>query len=217
MNSIAKFVLAGIAIAGASSLLTVALVQAQDPVQPGAAQAAPEGFDMAMMETMMKLAEPGAEHKELADAEGEWTQAYKVYMPGMPTMESTGTSRVFSMLDGRYIVEEIETTMMGQPFEGVMVLGYDNLAQEYVSVWMDSMSTWPVFSRGKADAKGMINLKGTMVDAVTPKGRPFRETIAKQADGSVHITMYDTIPPQGEVVVMEIVSKKAGAKKAGSK
>ena len=40
--------------------------------------------------------------------------------------------------------------------------------------------------------------------------RPFRMTIQHRDDGTVYSEMFDTIPPAGEVKVMEITSKKKG-------
>jgi hypothetical protein len=45
------------------------------------------------------------------------------------------------LLGGRF-VEVVHTgTVMGQPFEGRMLMGYDNIAKKYVAVWVDSMGT----------------------------------------------------------------------------
>ena len=32
-------------------------------------------------------------------------------------------------------------TMMGQPFEGIQIVGYDNMQKKFVTFWIDSSST----------------------------------------------------------------------------
>ena len=60
--------------------------------------------------------------------------------PGEP-MESTGKSVIKSVMDGRYIEEHFTSDMMGQPFVGRSILGYDNVKGKYVSIWFDNMGT----------------------------------------------------------------------------
>ncbi len=40
---------------------------------------------------------------------------------------------------------------MGMPMEGLLLLGYDNISEEYWSIWMDNFSTWPAIARGKLE------------------------------------------------------------------
>ena len=40
----------------------------------------------------------------------------------------------------------------GQPFEGLGFLGYDKMKKEYVSIWMDNMSTGIFSGSGQYDA-----------------------------------------------------------------
>lgn len=71
------------------------------------------------------------------------------------------------------------------------------------------MSTWWVTSRGKPRADGVVEFKGTMKDAAGE--RPFRMEIKHISPDQVEMHMFDTIPPKGEVEVMQMISKRAGA------
>ena len=45
------------------------------------------------------------------------------------------------VMDGRYLVEEYDGEMMGQPFKGMGLMAYDNSEQRFVSAWIDNMGT----------------------------------------------------------------------------
>ena len=120
----------------------------------------------AMMETYKKLATPGEPHQQLASLAGSWTTKTKSWMePDKPPMESTGSCDEKVLLDGRFLQEECTGEMMGQPFTGIGVHGYDNLAKKYVTTWMDSMGTGIFFMDGTASADGKtITLHGSHKD-----------------------------------------------------
>lgn len=189
-------------IVAVTSYVTASIVRGQDGHEQGI-----PGMDAEMMAKMMELATPGPEHAELMKMAGTWEQHFKFRMsPDMPWMEAVGTAQSKSILGGRYLLENVSFEMMGMPMEGMNLLGYDKLKKEYTSLWADSMSTWWVSSRGKESADGSVEMKGTMVDVAGE--RPFRMVIHHREDGSVVTEMFDTIPPHGDVKVMEITAKR---------
>jgi hypothetical protein len=115
-----------------------------------------------MMETYKKLAAPGDPHKLLASLAGSWTTKTKEWMePDKPPMESTGSVDMKMLLDGRFLQQEFTGNMMGQPYSGIGISGYDNLREKYVSTWIDSMGTGIFVMEGTANADGKtITLKG---------------------------------------------------------
>jgi hypothetical protein len=116
----------------------------------------------AMMELYKKLAEPGEPHKQLTSLAGSWTTTSKQWMePGKPPTESTGSVEMKTLLDGRFLQQEFTGNMMGQPYSGIGITGYDNLRKRYVTVWIDSMGTGVFFMDGTAGPDGKtITLKG---------------------------------------------------------
>ena len=73
----------------------------------------------AMMELWKKMATPGEPHKLFATLAGNWTTTTKEWMePGKPPTESTGTAEMKMLLDGRFLYQEYNGQMMGQPFSG---------------------------------------------------------------------------------------------------
>jgi hypothetical protein len=119
--------------------------------------------EQAMMEEFKRLGTPGDPHKVLASLEGSWQTKTKEWMePGKPPMESTGTADMKMLLDGRFLQQELSGDMMGQPYKGLGVLGYDNLRKKYVTTWIDSMGTGIFYMEGTGSADGKtITLKGS--------------------------------------------------------
>jgi len=109
----------------------------------------------AMMEVYQKVGTPGVSHKMLAGLAGSWTTKTKAWMePDKPPVEGTGTCEQKMLFDGRYLQQVYTGEMMGSPFTGINLVGYDNHTKKYVSVWMDSMSTGIYFFEGTASADG---------------------------------------------------------------
>jgi hypothetical protein len=117
----------------------------------------------AMMELWKKMAMPGEPHKLFATLAGSWTTTSKEWMePGKPPTESTGTAEIKMLLDGRFLYQEYNSQMMGQPFSGIGIDAYDNMTKKYATAWLDSMGTGIFIMEGTGSADGKtITLKGS--------------------------------------------------------
>ncbi len=116
-----------------------------------------------MMAQMMKLAQPGEQHKLLADLDGTWTYTVKLWMvPGAPPDESgRGTAVRASMMGGRYFTMNVsgkmqmpgaDGKMSDVDYQGMSIDAYDNVKQKYLSAWIDNMGTSILLSEGAYDA-----------------------------------------------------------------
>ncbi len=109
-----------------------------------------------MMDVYRELATPGAPHKLLANMAGTWNVRSTCWMePGSPPVESTGISEQKMILGGRFLHQEYSGEMMGSPFNGIGIVGFDNQTKNYVSTWMDTWGTAIYYFEGSADADGM--------------------------------------------------------------
>jgi hypothetical protein len=116
--------------------------------------------------------EPGPAHKQLAKRVGEYATATK-FWTGLdaPPAESKGAAKIAETLGGRFLLEENSGTLLGQPFTGLRLYGYNNLSKQYESVW-----TW-------TESTGMVTMRGTSKDegkTVTYAAAYNREPGAKQ-------------------------------------
>jgi hypothetical protein len=170
--------------------------------------AAAPALDMEkMMAEMQRLGTPGPEHEALMKDAGVWDNATKFRMaPDQLWMQSSGSVQARALLGGRYLWQDIEGSFMNMPFHSFQLLGFDKMSNEYTALWADSMSTWTISSRGKKRPDGAIELRGTMVDVAGE--RPFRMVVSEKGPDERLIFMYDTIPPHGEIAVMEITSTR---------
>ncbi|MGZ8394793.1 MAG: DUF1579 domain-containing protein [Nitrospira sp.] len=159
----------------------------------------------AMMETYKKLATPGEPHKQLAGLAGSWTTNTKSWMdPNKPPIESAGTAEMKVLLDGRFLQQEFTGEMMGQPFSGVGIDGYDNLRKKYVTTWIDTMGTGIFSMEGTASADGKtITLKGQHAEA--GGGHMTHRAVWKISDNNTQtFVMYGTHKGGKEMKMMEI-------------
>jgi hypothetical protein len=135
---------------GFSSLHAAEVAPTKPEAKP-ATPALPPGITPEMMQSMMATMQPGPKHAELAKQVGEWDADVEHYMPGMPVEKSKGSAKVTMVMNGRFLREDFKGTMMGQPFEGMMLLGYDNNLKRYDSTWIDSMGTGMMVTNSKGD------------------------------------------------------------------
>lgn len=173
---------------------------------PVGAQDKPAMTEQEMMERWAKYGTPNQMHKHLEKMVGKWSTNVKMWMdPAAPAMESKGSAEYTMALGGRWVMSKYTGEMMGQPFEGIGMTGYDSFNETYISNWTDNMSTGMMMCKGTANADGTeIVLNGTMDEPTTgEKNKKFREVIRITAPDSFTLEMYDTIKGK-EVRVMEI-------------
>lgn len=159
----------------------------------------------AMREMYQKLATPGEPHKQFESLAGSWTTTTKEWMePGKPPTASTGIAEMKMLLDGRFLQQDFTSEMMGQPYTGMGITGYDNLRKKYVSIWLDTMSTGPFMMEGTANVDGKtITLKGQ--HAEPGGGHMTHRAIWKIVDNNTQtFDMYGTHQGGKEMKEMEI-------------
>ncbi|MGH7572845.1 MAG: DUF1579 domain-containing protein, partial [Gemmatimonadota bacterium] len=120
--------------------------------------------------------------------------------------ESTGTLSAEMTMDGRYLVENWDGTAMGQPFKGRGTTGYDNFNEEYISTWIDNMSTGIMVSTGQYDPEqDALVTTGTFDDIMTgEKDKTMRGVQKILDDNTIHFEMYMPGPDGEEFKAMEV-------------
>jgi len=116
----------------------------------------------------LKHTQPSAAHKKnLELLVGSFTYTSKMWMePTSTPEESSGTSEAKWILDGRFVQETVKGKAMGQDFEGISIMGYDNFSGEYQTIWLDSMNTAMMYIKGgNAATAKTIKQEGTASNA----------------------------------------------------
>ena len=189
----------------AFAILATGVVQAvEEKARPKDATMPPE-----MVEAIQRGA-PGVQHKALEPLVGKFTVTTKMWMkPGEEPKESTGTAEHTWVLGGRFLKMKVSGDIGGQTFEGFGYLGYDNVAREYVSAWLDSMSTGIGRGAGQFDSSSKtLTEKGTFSCPMTgEKDMPFRSEWKIGGD-TLTYTMYYTGEEGKEVKGMEATYKR---------
>jgi hypothetical protein len=171
----------------------------------------------AMMEVYKKVGTPGAPHKLLASLEGTWTTRTRSWMePDKPPVEMTGACEQKLLLGGRYLQQEYTGDMMGEPFTGINLIGYDNHTKKYVSTWIDSMSTGIYYFEGTAGADGKTIMQESSYDDPVKGPTVWRSVTRIKDDNTLEYEMHLT--PKGgkeeKVMEMTVSRKEARARKA---
>ena len=176
-----------VALAGCACLF-VGHVVAQDE---GGKEAAPAAGGMP---AHLKLAE---EHQTLRRMAGRWDSEWTWTAPGMPPLQGKGTATSQLLFEGRFLRQDYESTMMGQPWHGILHMGYDTIDKEFVSVWMDNMSPLMAISRGKRQADGSIRLVGIEPDPAS--GRKQKVVVViRWADDDRYSVAFHTVGADGK-------------------
>jgi hypothetical protein len=163
-----------------------------------------------VMAAMMKLASPGPEHAALNPLAGSWKTVIKTWSaPSAEPMASEGTCDRNWIMGGRYLVGNYKGSFGGMPFEGMEVLGYDNIKKQYVSSWVDNMGTGILSSQGGTmdPATHSFTLSGSFPDP-TGKEQSVRQ-VTSIVDGNTYVmTMFANMGGQ-EAKMMEITYTRA--------
>ena len=165
----------------------------------------------AMMAKWKEASTPAEGHKVLEPLIGTWDATTKWWKDanGQPE-ESKGTSNAEWILGGRFIQQKYSGTSMGQPFDGIGVTGYDNLAKKYQTSWIDNMGTGMMTGSGTYDAASKsITDAGSFSCPMTGGERTYRSVLKFIDDKSYSYEMYMNDPKTGqEFRGMEIIYTK---------
>jgi len=122
----------------------------------------PDADQAEMMKKVEAAGKPGPGHQALNALVGDWKAEVKCWMDpsGSPEV-SQGTAKASWKFNGRFLEEEFHGQMMGRPFTGRTLLGFDNTKQTFNSVWVSDTQTSMFTSEGKGDSGNkVITLEG---------------------------------------------------------
>lgn len=168
----------------------------QDPVQDMAA----------MMAQAEKYTQPGENHKLLERFLGEWKTETSITMGGTSTPAEAGTSTTTWLIPGRWLQSRAKGVLMGQDFETVTVMGYDNFKMSYVFTTVSNMDT--AMNRSEGDLDPITNalvMYGTLDEYLTGEHDKMVKTVIRfpSEDESV-MEIHDLAIGENNTKVIEI-------------
>ncbi|HEX5053914.1 MAG TPA: DUF1579 family protein [Planctomycetota bacterium] len=159
----------------------------------------------------IEAAEPptlAKEHALLAEGTGRWDAVVTTKAPGQDATEEKGTEHVIPICDGKWTWSDFKGTMMGMPFEGHALTGYESDTKRFVSYWIDCCS--PHFSKvtGTYDAaKKVFTFSGTCID-MNGKPATIQQVYAVADKNTRNLTM--TMSGADGTQEMKIAYKRTG-------
>lgn len=171
------------------------------PGKPSAAQP----NQQEIMKKVEAAGRPGPAHQALNDLVGDWKAEVKCWMqPGSPPEVTQGTAQVRWTLNNHFLEEDFHGQMMGKPFSGRTLMGFDNTKQTFNSVWVSDSQTSMFVSEGKGDSSNkVITQEGKASCAATGRKEVPMRTVLRVIDANKHVfEMYDAT--QGDARTMEI-------------
>lgn len=142
-----------------------------------------EAQTMEDMQAAMEAATAlGEEHELLGTFLGEWDVEIRVFMPGAPgqpaePQTSRGTADTEWVVEGRWLGTRVTGEMMGAPYTGFSLRGWDSYAGNWVTASVTSMDNALNVTRGvKVDPNGRVFAEyGTLDEYLTGElNKPYR-------------------------------------------
>jgi hypothetical protein len=160
----------------------------------------------AQAETFAHYAMPGPEHKLLDRMAGSWNTLTRYWpAPDAELVESKGTSQRKWILDGRFLMEELDGGNLALPFRGLGLYGYDAFERKHTSAWVDPMNTSILTNLGTYDkTNDVVNFTGQYKDPWTGTRKPERG-VTRFLGNDKHVLEIHVTEPNGkEFKMLEI-------------
>jgi hypothetical protein len=161
----------------------------------------PPGWTAEDMQACILAGTPGEQHEHLAKSIGQWHGTTTMWMTeGAEPMESECQVTVTPMMDGRYTKIEWKGDMPGMgPYHGFGINGFDNVSQEFVSIWLDNHSTGLMKGVGKISPDGKtLSWEFTHNCPITKKPTVMREIETVTGPNTKTLEMFATDPKSGK-------------------
>lgn len=186
--------------------LLAALLGMENPAHQGAqTPPLPPGVTQEQFARMMEMMSTGAAHEQLKQFVGDWKAEARMWMsPDSEPELQQGMFHRQLVMDGRYVEGTYEAMWLGKPFKGRELLGYDNWAKKYTSIWFDNSATWPYFETGTCDAAGrLFTLTSENRDCCTGELVKTKSVITIVNPDQIHSDMFKVVDGK-EIRLMEI-------------
>jgi hypothetical protein len=177
---------------------------------------APGGLTLdQQIEAMVRYAMPGKEHQLLNRMVGKWDTLTQYRMkPGAEPVEANGSGTRKWILEGRFLMEELDGGNLALPFRGMGLFGYDAFEKKYTSAWVDTTSTALLTNLGTYDpASDAVTFTGDYKDPWTGARKKSRGRIRFLGPDKHVLELHITESEGREFKMLEITyTRQAGPK-----
>lgn len=157
-----------------------------------------------------EVTRPGEHHQVLEPVIGEWTALITAYRNGQQ-MESRGVLRAEWTLQNRFIRGTFTGDEDGEDREGISFLGYNNAADRYETVWMDTSSTEIMRAVGHLEpTTQVLTLHGQYTCTMTGAKIPTRIVARMDTPDRIIWEMFENPSEEREHKTLEIVYTRRG-------
>lgn len=175
------------------------------------AEAAPNEDVIQRIEAVKRAAGLAKQHKAYKVLDGTFNHAIKWWLgPDSEPVEGEALVRRKRVLDARFMVEKGEGNVGGARFNTMIVYGYDTATKEFTAVWMDSLGTKILVTRGTYDkSTKTFTFHGEYVDPTSGETTTVRSVLhVLDKRGNSHLDIFHTGADGKEFKWMEIESKR---------
>lgn len=159
------------------------------------------------------MEKPGEHHAHLKLMAGTWDVKSKMHMGPSKVVEGTYVEVATLQPGGFWLISNIDGKIMGMPFHGHAVLGYEAHKKQYTGVWVDSFASVMVHSSGHCKKNGKLNvMTGKGYDPMQKRNVTMRQ-ITEIKDANTKIFKMFMVEGKKEILTMEAVYKRRPEKK----
>lgn len=136
-----------------------------------------------MMAAWQEMMTPGPHHQALAARAGDWEVHSEMKMdPSSEPMMSDGMARIELVANGLFVQETVNAPMMGMPWTGYGVFGFDKALNKHIGIWYDSAGTMIMNFQGDCtDNCSTITMTANFIDPMTKQPSSMK-TVTKVTD-----------------------------------
>jgi Protein of unknown function (DUF1579) len=155
---------------------------------------------------MFEMPKPGPEHELLKKDVGTWDATVEMLMPPAPPSKGVETNTLGP--GGLWVINDFKSEMMGAPFQGHGIVGWDPAKKKYVGTWVDSMSTSLSVTETTYDP-ATRSMNG-YINSVGPDGSPMKlKAVTQMKDDDTRVFTLSMPGPDGkEAPSMRITYKR---------
>jgi Protein of unknown function (DUF1579) len=155
---------------------------------------------------------PGQEQDLLKRDVGVWDLTIESTMEPGGKPNVTKATETNTLLGGRWLISDLKGELMGIPYHGHGVMGYDPAKKKYAGTWVDSMSTEISQLEGTYDPK--TKTMTSWMESPGPDGKPMkmRSTSEWKDDDTRIFTMHSPAGKGDEFVMMKVIYKRHASK-----